>query len=168
MLIPIFFILRKECPIPTVVDMSHQCSERNLRLSKSNHRKNHVQYTWLSRHAKDGCSRIWLSQKLNDLIVENLFVIKPIYFRYFCDPLPFYLSTSQNLINLVSTQIWDISVTFTQHCMQRRSYLCTHISVAVWFQSPEPWLLDWLQLLIFPTINWQPHIQLFTSDFGTH
>lgn len=127
MLILIFFSLRKECLIPSIVDMRYQCSERNLGMSKSNHRKNHVHYTSLSRYAKDGCSRICLSQKLNDLIVENLFIIKPIYFRYFCDPLPFYLSTSQNLITLVSTQVWDTSATFTRHCIQRRSYLCTSL-----------------------------------------
>lgn len=51
------------------------------------------------------CSRILMGQKLNDLMTENLSVIKPIYFTYFCDPSLFYLSTSQNLVALMSTQI---------------------------------------------------------------
>lgn len=94
----IFFSLRKESLLLTVVDMRDQCSERNLRISKSNCGKNHVDYTWLCRYAKNGCSRILLRQKLKDLMTENLSVIKPIYFRCFCAPSLFYLSTSQNLI----------------------------------------------------------------------
>lgn len=41
----IFFSLRKESLLLTVVDMRDQCSERNLRISKSNCGKNHVDYT---------------------------------------------------------------------------------------------------------------------------
>jgi len=36
--------LRKECLVLTVVDMKDQCSERNLRMSKPNYGKNHVDH----------------------------------------------------------------------------------------------------------------------------